>query len=120
MPLDHISEAIGRASSNGRLSVLRVFVCFAGEKAINCNNRKEKILAECDGGDGVKNNGPCYRYIKMVLDGRDPKSISRSEVNLFDDPNAIDIGASGKSQMNPHDPTAFSGTKPPKGCCIVS
>ena len=120
MPLDQVNEAIGRASSNGRLSVLRVFVCFGGEKAISCNNRKDKILAECDGGEGAKINGPCYRYLKMVLDGRAPSSISHSEVNLFDDPNLAEVGSSGKSMFAPTDSMKMTHTKVPKGCCTIS
>ncbi len=120
VPLDHVNEAIGRASSNGRLNVLRVFVCFGGEKAISCNNRKDKILAECDGGDGARNNGPCYRYLKMVLDGRAPSSISHADVNLFDDPTLTEVGSSGKYPLMSVDSMSLNGTKVPKGCCILS
>ena len=119
--LEHINEAINRASSNGRLGVLRVFVSYGGEKAISSNNRKDKILAECDGGDGQKKNGPCYRYLKLVLDGRAPSSISHNEVNLFDDPNELDIGGSGRGlSFSSNDPMAMQGSAAPRGCCAVS
>ena len=63
VPSEHIYEAIGRASSNGLLGVLRVFFTFGGDK-FKANKISENTLTACDHGNP---NGPCYRYIKYVI-----------------------------------------------------
>ena len=61
VPIEHVNEAIARSSSNGLLSVLRVFVEHGGIKAITHNAAQVKdILANCD--NGIP-NGPCWRYL---------------------------------------------------------
>ena len=60
VPLEHINEAIGRASSNGHLSILRLLVEHGGESAILCQN-KDLILSNSNANS---ENGACFRYLK--------------------------------------------------------
>ena len=42
-------------------------------------------------------------------------------MNLFDDPNELDIGGSGRGlSFSSNDPMAMQGSAAPRGCCAVS
>ena len=62
VPVEHMNEAIARASSNGLLSVLAIFVKYGGQEAIKYNNGVDKLLAECDSGIP---NGSCGKYLRF-------------------------------------------------------